>query len=199
MNIQETMRYLGCDKLRLNLGASDRRVEGFISVDIVEPADQLVDLAEPWPWLDSSVDEVLAYDVCEHIGDCNHIMGQNCHNCTLGSDDEVPIRHPLGRIHFMNELHRVLKSGARATIETPDASRGVGYFQDPTHVSPYCLSTFKYFEQGAFAHGRLGKSYGITAAFRVIESASHDCGTGEDPRDPRERVWKIRAVLEAVK
>ena len=180
--------------MKLNLGAADRRIEGFVSVDIAEPADQIADLAGPWPWPDSSVDEVLAYDVCEHIGDCQH-MKTNCAFCVNGShwDD---LRHPLGRIHFMNELHRVLKPGARATIETPDAGRGVGYWQDPTHVSPYCLSTFKYLEHGAFAHSRLGKSYGITAAFRVVELASHDCGSGEDPR---ERVWKIRAVLEAVK
>ena len=177
--------------MKLNLGAADRRVEGFISVDIAGPADQIVDLAEWWPWADSSVDEVLAYDVCEHIK--SRLMADSWSSVIPGG----PCKHGTdGRIHFMNELHRVLKPGARATIETPDASRGVGYFQDPTHVSPYCLSTFKYFEHGAFAHGRLGKSYGITAAFRVIELASHDCGTGEDPR---ERVWKIRAVLEAVK
>ena len=166
--------------MKLNLGANDRRIEGFISVDIAPPADQIVDLSELWPWQDSSVDEVMALDVCEHI-DTTEVDGWG-----------MPIS---GRIHFMNELHRVLKPGARATIETPNAAKGSGFIQDPTHVSPYCLSTFKYFEHGAFAHSRLAKSYCITAAFKVIELSEYEC-SGEDAR---ETVWKIKAVLEAVK
>jgi SAM-dependent methyltransferase len=178
-------------QMKLNLGAADRRLDGFVSIDIAEPADELVDLAGPWPWETSSVDEVFAGDVIEHIGDCAH-QNTDCVKCyPLGSN----LRHPLGRIHFLNELHRVLKPGARAVVETPNAARGVGYFQDPTHVSPFCLGTFKYFEHGAFAHQRLSKLYGITAAFRVIELIEME-SSGEDPR---ERVWKIRAVLEAVK
>ena len=154
--------------MRLNLGASDRRIEGFVSVDICPPADEIADLSKPWPWPESSIDEVLAYDLCEHLPD---------------------------RIDFMNQLHRVLKPGGRATIETPNAARGCGYYQDPTHRSPWCLSGFKYFEVGAFAHGRLAKAYGISAAFKVIELSERETN-GEDPR---EKAWKIRAVLEAVK
>ena len=152
--------------MRLNLGACDRRVDGFISVDIAEPADQIVDLAEPWPWQDSTVEEVLAHDVIEHIAN---------------------------RIHFMNELHRVLRQGARALIETPNASRGAGYFQDPTHKSPWCLNSFQYFESGSFAHRRLAKAYGIKAAFRIVSLSEMSY------QDVHEQVWKITALLEAVK
>ena len=167
--------------MKLNLGCSDRRVEGYIGVDIAAPADQIVDLGGPWPWPDSSVDHVLAYDVCEHIAD------DQVHVLRDGSES--------GRIWFMNELHRVLKPGARAIIETPNAARGVGYFQDPTHVSPWCMSTFRYFEFGSFAHSRLKNSYGITAAFRIVEMReipSPGEGFGE-------QVWKIHCELEAVK
>ena len=167
--------------MKLNLGCGDRRIDGYVGVDIAPPADQIVDLAGPWPWPDSSVDHVLAYDVCEHIGD------DQVHVLRDGSE--------IGRIWFMNELHRVLKPGARAIIETPNAAHGVGYFQDPTHVSPWVMSTFKYFEHGSFAHTRLAKSYGIAAAFRIVkiyEEESPAEGFGE-------RVWKIHAELEAVK
>ena len=166
--------------MKLNLGCSDRRIEGYVGVDIAPPADQIADLSKKWSWPDSSVDQVLAYDVCEHIRDW------------FWPEHGIVIP---GRIHFMNELHRVLKPGARAIIETPNAARGVGYFQDPTHVSPWCMSTFKYFEHGSFAHTRLSKSYGITAAFRIVkiyEEESPAEGFGE-------RVWKIHAELEAVK
>jgi hypothetical protein len=184
--------------MKLNLGCSDRIVDGYIGVDIAPPADQIVDLAGPWPWAENSVDEVLAYDVCEHIGDCDHANDDvRCPRCALrgGLAFGQKLRHPLGRIHFLNELHRVLKPGAQAAIETPNAARGVGFWQDPTHVSPWCLSTFKYFEASAFAHQRLSKSYGITAAFRVVSLTERLTG-GEDHR---EQAWKITAVLEAVK
>ena len=72
----------------------------------------------------------------------------------------------------------------------------MGFWQDPTHVSPWCRSTFKYFEHGAFAHTRLSKSYGITAAFRIVEMKDLGPMPGEGFG---EHVWKIRAVLEAVK
>jgi hypothetical protein len=186
--------------MKLNLGCADRHVDGFVNVDIAAPADHIVDLAGPWPWPDSSVEEVLALDVCEHIGDQSNI-GLNIDGSATAENllrtlkNYFALRHWSGRIHFMNELHRVLTVGARATIETPNAARGCGYYQDPTHVSPWCLSTFKYFEHGAFAHTRLAKSYRITAAFRVVSLDEFET-SGEDPR---EKAWKIKAVLEAVK
>jgi len=191
------------DELRLNLGAAVRKYEGFVSVDLVPPADQIVDLSGPWPWADSSVAEVIAYDVCEHIGDCDHAQFWACSKCseyrfTLEMNqnwNDFARRHPLGRIHFMNELWRVLRSGGIARIETPNASRGSGYYQDPTHVSPWCLSSFKYFEEGAFARQRLGDAYGIVARFKVRELSERQT-PGEDPR---EIAFKITACLEAVK
>lgn len=177
--------------MKLNLGCSDRVIPGYIGVDIVSPADQIVDLAAPWPWPDSSVEEALAYDVCEHIGDAQELR---LYHVEREEALWFRVAHS-GRIHFLNELHRVLVPGGRAIIETPNAARGVGYFQDPTHVSPWCMSTFKYFEFGAFAHTRLAESYGITAAFRIIvmrEEHNPAEGFGE-------QVWKIHVELEAVK
>jgi predicted SAM-dependent methyltransferase len=152
--------------MKLNLGACDRKIDGFLSVDIVPPADIIADLSKLWPWEDSSVDEVLAFDIIEHIAD---------------------------RIHFMNELHRTLKPGAKASIEVPNAAKGAGFAQDPTHKSVWCMNSFQYFEDGSFAHRRLAASYGITARFKILTlRESHY-------QDKYESVWKIHALLEAVK
>lgn len=187
--------------MKLNLGSADRHVEGFVCIDIAPPecaaCDQefpcgrrQVDLSQPWPWEDSSIEEILAFDVAEHIPDDFRIRQTG-----FGISSESHVMPRSGRIHFLNELHRVLVPGGRATIETPNAAKGVGFTQDPTHCSPYCLSTFKYFEHGAFAHSRLAKAYDITAAFKVL-SLSESQSNGENPA---EQVWKIKAVLEAVK
>jgi len=154
--------------LKLNLGCCDRRLDGFIGVDVVAGpfVDVVADLRNRWPWEDSAVDEVRAHDVFEHLPN---------------------------RIETMNELHRVLKPGGRATVEVPSAAQGAGFAQDPTHVSTWCMNSFQYFREGSFAHQRLAGFYGITARFKVLSL------TARTYKDEYEDVVKITAVLEAVK
>src|ERR1035437_10113211 len=52
--------------LKLNLGCSDAHLKGWTNVDLCAPADQIADLSKPWPWNDSSVDAIKAWDVFEH-------------------------------------------------------------------------------------------------------------------------------------
>jgi SAM-dependent methyltransferase len=155
--------------VKLNLGACDRRLPGFLSVDICPPADVIADLSQPWPWADSSVDEVAAFDVFEHLPD---------------------------KRQTMNELWRVLRNGGRAQIEVPSASKGDGGFCDPTHCSFWTTSDFEYYEKGNFARERFRGSnyYGVKADFRisgVTETRYRTKFGGE--------VYKIKATLEAVK
>jgi 2-polyprenyl-3-methyl-5-hydroxy-6-metoxy-1,4-benzoquinol methylase len=154
--------------MNLNLGCSDRAVPDFVGVDIAPGpcVDQIADLSLRWPWDENSVDEVKAFDIIEHIAD---------------------------RIHFMNELHRVLRPGGQAHIEVPNSTKGAGFAQDPTHVSHWCMNSFQYFRAGSFAHQRLSKAYGITAAFHVLELSERMY------QDEFEEVWKITAILETVK
>lgn len=152
--------------MKLNLGCADRHQPGYVNVDICPPADQIADLSQRWPWEDSSVQEVMAEDIIEHIAD---------------------------KIHFMNELHRVLRNGGEALIVTPNAARGAGFWQDPTHKSGWVMNSFQYFQHESFAHGRLAKSYGITAAFKIVEIVE------KAYMDAFEEVWKIRVILRAVK
>ena len=154
--------------LKLNLGACDRAFPGFLSVDIVPPADVIADLSQAWPWPDSTVDEIVAFDVFEHIS---------------------------SKRHSMNELWRVLRPGGHATIEVPTI-RGVGACCDPTHVSFWSAGDFEYYEKGNFARERFRASayYGVKADFRIVSMTP-----SVYPNRFGEEVWKVKAVLEALK
>jgi predicted SAM-dependent methyltransferase len=155
--------------MKLNLGSADRRIPGFLSVDIEPPADVVTDLTGAWPWPDSSVDEIVANDIFEHL--------------------------PSKR-HSMNELWRVLLPGGKAVIVVPSASKGDGGFCDPTHVSYWTASDFEYYEIGNFARERFRGSayYGVKADFRVISVIEDRYQTKW-----RGEVYKITATLEAAK
>lgn len=169
--------------LRLNLGACDRRFPGFLSVDICEPADVIADLAGPWPWEDSSVDEVFAHDVFEHIGPCDHVSRWMCSRCVAKRCGRVtglghvlvpdplplPMRHWSAKAHVMNELWRVLKPGGKATLQIPHATLGDGGHCDPTHQSYWTTSDFEYYTPGIAERERFRNSsyYGIKADFRI--------------------------------
>ena len=195
--------------MKLNLGSAERHVPGYLCVDIFPPkcdtcgtAAQTVDLALLWPWPENSIDAVQALDVIEHVGDLPTKWLRWPWPDGEVRDEDKPWRDvaverlsKYGRIHFMNELWRCLKPGGIAVIDTPNAAKGVGFYQDCTHVSPFVLSSWKYFEHQAFARERLGDSYGIKARFRV-QQITESRSNGECAQ---EEVWKMRVTLEAVK
>jgi SAM-dependent methyltransferase len=132
--------------MRIDLGTSNRPPDGFdLFVDIVPcpdlPADKFLeaDLRKPWPWKDSSVSHLRAFDLIEHLPD---------------------------KILTMNEAHRVLKPGALFHIFVP-TTEGVGAWSDPTHVSWWNRAAFDYFLEGQEELTRFARSYGITARFKV--------------------------------
>ena len=185
--------------MRLNLGCCSDIKPGWINVDRVKlpGVDVVMDLAEPWQFADSKVDEIYAADIFEHIGDCDHTDTRSCAQCDPSPPNR---RHWSGRIHVMNESWRVLKPGGILCMECPDAARGSGQWQDPTHVSPWTPNGLQYFENGSPAHRLFAPVYGITARFNVLavkERNYFDLVGG--PSGPRCEVWKFTAVLEAVK
>jgi SAM-dependent methyltransferase len=165
--------------LRLNLGACDRRIEGFLSVDIVQPADFIADLTKDWPWPDSSVEEVRAYDVFEHLPD---------------------------KRHTLHELWRVLKPGGTARIQVPHGTDGDGGICDPTHCSLWSTSDFEYYHPGIPERERFRNSpyYGIKADFVVLGPGVNKRGEPIPTQTRYERrmggyVIEINVVLQAVK
>ena len=97
--------------------------------------------------------------------------------------------HLPNKLHTMNEAHRVLKPGGQLDLFIPTTD-GRGAFQDPTHVSFWTPNDLFYFCEEYAEWQRFHAAYGITARFRVVQQ-SHLEFPG--------RVWKLRAILEAVK
>lgn len=111
--------------MKIDIGCGREPKEGFIGVDIEKfPEVQIVLDAgkQRWPWKDNSVEEVWCSHVVEHLT-------------------------AKERIHFVNELYRVLKPGAFATIVTPywSSSRAYG---DLTHQWPPVVEDwYKYLDK----------------------------------------------------
>lgn len=98
--------------MKLDLGCGKNKREGFIGVDRrkFDGVDVVTDLRKLWPWSDGEVEEVHCSHFLEHL--------------------TAP-----ERIHFVNELWRVLKVGGKAAIITPHwcSTRAYG---DLTHQWP---------------------------------------------------------------
>jgi SAM-dependent methyltransferase len=160
--------------VRLNLGCSDGHLRDFINVDICPPADQIADLRGMWPWPDSSVDHIRAYDIIEHMPD---------------------------KIHTMNEAWRVLRPGGTFDIFVP-TTLGEGAFQDPSHVSYWCRGSFLYHTVGVAEYERFKLSLGLRGGFSVISCDDHGQWYGGYVKANGETamsVHKLKIVLAAVK
>ena len=94
---------------RLYLGAGQKRLAGYLHVDYVPGTG--IDVAHnldqrPWPWKDSSVSQIVAEDLVEHLS--------------------------INLIEFCNEAWRVLRPGGELFIRTPHY-QGECSWIDPTH------------------------------------------------------------------
>lgn len=106
--------------IRLDVGCGPNKRPDFTGVDCIKfpGVDVVMDLNERWPWGDNSVEEI------------------HCSHCIEHFDS-------VERVHIYNEMCRVMKVGAKATIIAPFWSSGRAY-GDPTHKWPP-ISGFSFF------------------------------------------------------
>ena len=121
--------------MRLNLGSGGRPMEGWTNVDRADipGVDVVHDLdVLPWPWDDGTVQQAVAQDVFEHVGD------------------------PIG---FMTESHRILGTGGDLLIKSPHFRHQDAY-TDPTHRRFCTPHTWDYWIKGTPLRERHGPAYG---------------------------------------
>lgn len=98
--------------MKINIGSGYKRYEGVINLDSSPSCnpDYVVDLEKDrFPFEDSTVEEVMASHVLEHLGE--------------------------GFFHCMQEIYRVCKNGAIVHISVPHPNHDT-FKMDPTHRRP---------------------------------------------------------------
>lgn len=98
--------------MKLDLGCGPNKREGFEGVDSIAfpGVDHVVDLRQKWPWDDNSVEEAHSSHFVEHLT-------------------------AVERVHFANELCRVLVPAGKCQIVVPHWASCRAY-GDPTHQWP---------------------------------------------------------------
>jgi SAM-dependent methyltransferase len=167
--------------VKLDLGCGDNKKEGFTGVDKFKTPSVDIEhdlLTYPWPFEDNSVDEVH----CSHFFE--HIPG-------------------MDRPKFMDEIHRVLKPKAQATIIIP-YGRSPRSVQDFTHQWPPIVEeSFLYFnkawrEANKLTHGY----YEMTCDFDFGFGHSIDGMWAQRSEDARafamRHYWNVASDLHVV-
>ena len=104
--------------MKLNLGSGSKILKGYVNVDKFQyyNPDVIHDLEKfPYPFKDSSVDEILLSHVLEHIGQNPDIFN-----------------------NIIKEFYRICKNNAIIDIRVPHP-RHEDFISDPTHVRPITI------------------------------------------------------------
>ena len=112
--------------MKLNIGCGNNKKAGYVNID-VEPAcnpDQVLDICQtPWPFPESSVEEIVLCHVLEHVG-----------------------RTPEEFKSILRELYRVLQPDGLLKITVPHPSHDT-FSADSTHVRPITIDGFRMFSK----------------------------------------------------
>ncbi|OGM05629.1 hypothetical protein A2125_00445 [Candidatus Woesebacteria bacterium GWB1_43_5] len=155
---------------RVDLACGQNKTPNFFGVDIAKAkgVDLIWDLEKfPWPFPDDSIDEVV----------CNHY-----------------IEHTKNIIAFMDEVYRVLRSGATATIRAPYYN-SMRAWQDPTHTRVISEATFLYYNKDWRKANKLDH-YPIKADFDF--SFGYDFAPDWAMRSEEARAFAVRHYTNVV-
>jgi Methyltransferase domain len=114
--------------IRLDIGCGTQKREGWVGLDAIpfQGVDHVFHIGrDSWPFEDGSVEEAYCSHVLEHL-------------TNLGEKWE--------RVHFFNELWRVLKLGGQCEIILPHWC-SPRYYGDPTHKEPFSEMAWLYLQK----------------------------------------------------
>lgn len=200
--------------LRLDLAGGENVAEGFECVDLYAPnAPHKVDLLKfPWPWEDSSVEEIHCAHFIEHIPMAYTKRDSWSALKPTDPSTQFTAYSQIGGegwtdlwCAFFDECWRILKSGGRMTVITPHV-QSVRAFQDPTHRRFHCEANFLYLSKEWRVANKLDHYLG-KANFKVSvdrlgpmeESIRHPEAQAARAAHYWNTVFDLKATLEAIK
>jgi SAM-dependent methyltransferase len=139
-------------EVRVNIGAGQTRIPGFINVDISDKADISLDVGKDGlPFGDSSVDVIFSYHTLEHVPDY---------------------------LFALSEIHRVLKHGGRFLVGLPYVTLTKYHLVNPYHLHNFNEYSFDFFdvhklkgsaaEENAIMFKRVFRRFHYVGTFNVI-------------------------------
>jgi hypothetical protein len=108
--------------MKLNIGCGFNKLDGYSNVDQFPECapDVLWDLEQtPWPFAESSVEELVAHHVLEHLGQETKVF-----------------------FAIIKELYRLMRHGGLLRITVPHPHHPT-FLSDPTHVRAFTANTFE--------------------------------------------------------
>jgi hypothetical protein len=108
--------------MKLNIGCGFRKLDGYTNIDFFKECepDILLNLEEtPWPFETSSISEVAAIHVIEHLGEQRAVF-----------------------FNIIKEIYRVLEDGGLFRVSVPHYMHR-SHYTDPTHVRALTSGTFE--------------------------------------------------------
>lgn len=108
------------NEIRLNIGAGQSRIPGFVNIDISNKADICLDLGkDKLPFDDNTVDLIFSYHTLEHVPDY---------------------------LFALSEIHRVLKHGGRFLVGLPYITLAEFHLVNPYHLHGFSEFSFDFFD-----------------------------------------------------
>lgn len=108
--------------IKIELGSSQKRMEGWITMDLDPKSDLCMDLSQPLPFPDNCVEEIYSSHLFEHF------------------------YFPYPMLNLLSECYRILKPGGIFKIAVPNARIYIESYQNSEQFDPqkYCLYTPAY-------------------------------------------------------
>jgi len=108
--------------IKIELGSAQKRIEGWLTMDLDPNSDLCMDLSKPLPFPDNCVEEIYSSHLLEHFS------------------------FPDPMLNLLSECYRVLKPGGVFKIAVPDARIYIESYEKPDQFDPakYCLYTPAY-------------------------------------------------------
>lgn len=177
--------------LKLDLASGHRPRDGFEGVDVhdVPGVKHVVNLWQfPWPWEDSSVDELFCSHHVEHIPMVYVASDGKTYKNVPDAEGDLDLF-----LKFFDECFRVLKPRGRMTVIVPTARSNRG-FQDPTHRRFLVAESFLYLTKSFKEANGLGHYLGgcdFELSVNAVTDISEELRVPEVQQQRANNLWNV--------